>query len=143
MTAYRSRAEHLRYQQYLKGVDPSTCVFCAIKKGDDQLVEETANFKVIHNIFPYSLWDGQSVEDHLMITPKKHTDSLSSMTLKQKGEYVDLVERYEREGYNIYARAPISKIKTIPHQHTHLIKSVGGASRFLLLIRRPYLRIVR
>ena len=138
MSTNRSRKEHLNYRKHLKTADPDICAFCPSNADDRDLIEETKAFRVIRNIFPYSIWDAQSVDDHLLLTPKKHTDSLSGMTSAQKVEYVDLVEKYEKLGYNIYSRAPDSPIKSIPHQHTHLIKNKGQAKRFLLLLRRPY-----
>jgi len=143
MTATRSRKEEKIYKKHLKSTNRNDCAFCIIKKGNRQLVEETNNFKIIKNIFAYSLWDGQKVTDHMMITPKKHTDSLANMQPKEKIEYVDLVEKYEKLGYNIYSRAPSSAIKSIAHQHTHLIKTEGDSKRFIFLLRKPYIRIVR
>jgi len=141
MSAYRSRNEYLKYKRYLEGVGSDHCVFCVIKPGSDQLVKETKHFKVIVNIFPYSLWDGQRVVEHLLVAPKIHTDSLIDLDDKQKAEYVDILQDYEVRGYNIYARAPISSIKTVIHQHTHLIQTEGSARRFLVLLRKPSFRI--
>jgi hypothetical protein len=143
MSATRSRKEEKKYKKHLKHFGVDACAFCPIQKDSDQFIEETAHFKVIKNIFAYSLWDGQSVTDHLMVTLKKHTDNLASMTTKEKVDYVDLIEKYEKLGYNIYARAPTSKIKSISHQHTHLIKTKGNAKRLIFLLRKPYFRIVR
>jgi diadenosine tetraphosphate (Ap4A) HIT family hydrolase len=143
MSATRSRKEQIYYKKYLKTVDKSVCVFCEIKKGSDQLLSVTKHFKVIKNIFPYSIWDGQKVVDHLMVTPKKHTDSIKDMPDSQKVEYVNLIELYEQKGYNIYARAPVSKMKSIVHQHTHLIKTEGAHKKLIVLSTKPYLRIVK
>lgn len=143
MTATRSRKEEIEYKKHLSLADKSRCVFCEIDNKSDQFVRETKSFKVIRNIFAYSIWDNQSVADHLMVVPKKHTDSLSNMGNSQKIEYVDLLEFYEGQEYNIYARAPSSKIKSIVHQHTHLIKPKGYKKKFLLLLRKPYVRLTR
>jgi diadenosine tetraphosphate (Ap4A) HIT family hydrolase len=144
MTATRSRKEENTYKKHLKTTDAKSCPFCAAKKQDRDFYEETKSFKIIKNIFPYSIWDGQTVIDHLMVTPKKHTDNLAGMTNAQKVEYVSIIEKYEKRGYNIYSRAPVSVIKSIAHQHTHLIKTKGAAKRFLFLLRRPfYIRVVR
>lgn len=143
MTATRSKKEEAIYRKHLQKADKTVCAFCAVKDGGDQFVAGTKHFKIIRNIFPYSLWDGQKVDDHLMITPRQHTDSLVDLTPKEKSEYVDLLAQYEKDGYNIYARAPGSAIKSIFHQHTHLIKTSGASRRFVLLIRKPYFRFVR
>lgn len=141
MSTTRSRKEHKLYKRYLKTTDKSVCNFCAIQTGSDQLIEQTEYFKVLQNIFPYSIWDGLSVVDHLMITPIQHTDNLGGMQPDQKTEFVDLVARYEAHGYNIYARTPASKIKSVAHQHTHLIKTEGKPKRLIFLLLKPYFRI--
>lgn len=143
MSVQRSRREYLVYKRYLEGVDKNACIFCDVIKEGKQVSEKTKHFNIIRNIFPYSIWDAQTVDDHLMIVPTKHSDNLSSTTSAEKVEYVDLVSKYEKRGYNIYARAPQSKIKSIPHQHTHLIKTKGDHKKMFFLIYKPYLRIVR
>lgn len=140
MTATRSRKEEVGYKRSLRSTDKTECPFC--KENDSSLIEDGKSFRVIRNIFPYSLWDGQDVEDHLMITPKKHTNSLAGLSSKEKAEYVDLISKYEALGYNLYARAPKSKIKSVVHQHTHLIKNIGETRRFVFLLRKPYIRVV-
>jgi diadenosine tetraphosphate (Ap4A) HIT family hydrolase len=143
MTATRSKKEEASYRRHLKTVDRNVCAFCSVDEDSDQFVEGTKYFKILKNIFPYSLWDGQRVVDHLMITPRQHTDSLDTLSLHEKADYVDLLAKYEKNGYNIYARAPQSAIKSIFHQHTHLIKTAGTPRRFVLLVRKPYFRFVR
>lgn len=143
MAATRSRKEERVYKSYLKTLKREICVFCDITPKSEQYVGGTKNFKVVKNIYPYSFWDGQIVVDHLLITPMLHTDSLTELTDKQKVEYVNLIESYESKGYNIYARAPASLIKSVIHQHTHLIKTQGRPKRFVLLLRKPYIRLLR
>lgn len=142
MTATRSRKQSLKYDAYRARLDDSHCQFCTIKAGDTQLVAETAHFKVVHNLFPYSFWDSQRVVDHLMILPKQHTDTLKDLTPNEAAEFVQLMSDYENQGYNVYARAPSSSVKTVVHQHTHLIKTAGGLRRLVFMLRRPYVRIV-
>ncbi|HEU4913785.1 MAG TPA: hypothetical protein VFT16_00050 [Candidatus Saccharimonadales bacterium] len=139
MTATRSRDEEKRYKSYLRTLPKDICVFCT--GHNEELIEKTASFKVIRNIFGYSIWDGQKVADHLMITPKKHTDTIATFTRTMFAEFHELLSKYEAEGYNIYARAPASAVKSIAHHHTHLIKTEGAPKRFVLLSRKPYLRI--
>lgn len=141
MTAPRSRKESRKYKAYTKQTDPSVCRFCTITPEDDQYVDSTEYFNIIKNAFPYSIWDSQRVVDHLMVTPKVHTDNLGSMSTDARLEYVALLEKYEKQGYNIYARAPTSIIKTIVHQHTHLIKTGGRPMRLLFLLHKPYIRL--
>lgn len=136
MTAQRSRKEEMQYKAHRRQVNSSVCEFCTPLP--DQLVKTTDNFKIIRNKFPYSIWDGQAVSDHLMIVPLVHTDSVANFPDETIKEYFQLLKAYEAEGYNTYARAPQSKIKSVTHQHTHLIKTEGRAKRFVLLIRKPF-----
>lgn len=142
MSAARSRREQLAYRAYRKTVPAGICVFCVIPEGDDQLLEEYTHFRIIKNIYSYSLWDGQRVLDHIMVVPRTHTDRLD-MTDEQKIEFVDILHAYETKGYNVYARAPASSIKTVVHQHTHLIKTGGKSVWFLWLLQKPYIRLIR
>lgn len=142
MTAQRSRKEEKQYSAHRRQVDPSVCEFCTPLP--DQLVKTTDNFKIIRNKFPYSIWDGQTVTNHLMIVPLRHTDTVADFPDTLIKEYFQLLQAYEAEGYNTYSRAPQSKIKSVTHQHTHLIKTQGQAKRFVLLLRKPfYIRLVK
>lgn len=90
------------------------------------------------------MWDGQGVLDHLMIVPKAHTDKLGGLSEQAAIEYLQLIDRYETKGYNLYARAPGSTVKTVVHQHTHLILLDGQDRRFVLALRKPfYIRFSR
>lgn len=139
----RTRKEFLKYRKHRKQKDESVCDFCNISKNSAQFVEQTTNFQVIKNAYPYTVWDSISVTDHLMIIPKRHIENLSDLPNSDKVEFVDLIAKYENKGYNIYARSPHSIVKTIPHQHTHLIKPVGRAKKFLLMMKKPYLTIAK
>jgi diadenosine tetraphosphate (Ap4A) HIT family hydrolase len=141
MTAPRSRKETKLYDKYQTTVDRTTCSFCHLKENGEQVIQETEGFLVVRNLFPYSIWDGQKVVDHLMVVPKKHTDSLSDLGAHSAVEYLGIVGAYEKQGYNVYARAPGSHMKSIAHQHTHLIKPVGPPNKFLFLLRKPYIRV--
>ena len=144
MTAPRTRKQVKAYDHHLKNVEPASkgCAFCAITAKSPIFVSQTKSFKVIHNIFPYSLWDSQPVKDHLMLVPKQHTDTLADLGPAAAQEFVKLISSYESKGYSIYARAPGSVIKTVLHQHTHLIKHHKKPIRGLLYLRKPYIRLV-
>src|SRR3990167_6468788 len=140
MTATRSRKEVKNYRKHRKNMQkPAGCTFCLIDKNSDQFISETKYFKVVRNIFGYSLWDSQRVEDHLMIVPKMHTDRLSKLPKKAGVDFLEILGEYEEKCYNIYARAPSSVIKTVVHQHTHLIKPLGKPRRLIFLLRKPYI----
>ena len=99
------------------------------------------HFKIIKNIFPYDTWDARDVHDHLMITPIMHTESLSALGDDAAVEFVKLVSTYEKQGYDVYARSPYSAIKSVPHQHTHLIKTGGTRHKGVIHIEKPYVSI--
>lgn len=140
MSATRSREEEKRYKAYIKTLPKDICVFC--EGLNEELVESGTFFKVIRNIFGYSIWDGQKVADHLMIVPHMHTDAIANFTDEMILEIHKLIAKYEQDGYNLYARAPLSKIKSVLHQHTHLIKTEGDPKKLIMLSRKPYLRLV-
>lgn len=143
MTATRSRKQVKDYRKHRKNAKkPDGCTFCLIDSQSSQYISETKHFKVIRNIFGYSLWDSQKVADHLMVVPKKHTDSLSKLPKEAAVEFVDIISTYEDKRYNIYARAPASVMKTVVHQHTHLIKPLGKPRRFIFFLRKPYIRFI-
>lgn len=123
MSALRSRKSTAEYKKYLASLLPDgKCQFCDISTDDEQYVSESQYFKIILNRFPYTKWDTQPVEEHLMIVPKQHTDTLKDLSFEESKEYVELISEYEHDGYSIYARPPGSKMKSVNHQHTHLIK---------------------
>jgi diadenosine tetraphosphate (Ap4A) HIT family hydrolase len=72
------------YIKHLKNADVSSCSFCDINKGHDQFIEATKFFKIIRNRFPYTFWDGQGVSDHLMVVPRRHINSLTTLNDKEK-----------------------------------------------------------
>lgn len=142
MTAVRSRKQVIAYRRHQRTLPAGrSCDFCQIDAGYEQFLRETKHFKIIRNIFAYSLWDSTAVRDHLMIVPKQHTDTMADFTTDEAMEYVHLLAEYESQGYNVYARAPQSTIKSVVHQHTHLIKGMGPRKRFILFWRKPYVRV--
>jgi len=116
----------------------SGCDFCALTMEHEHVFTETNHFWIIGNLFPYDLWDDREVAEHLLIVPKQHTESVHTFCAEQKAEYVDIIGEYEVQGYSIYARAPSNKAKTVPHQHTHLIKLRGDAKRIRIHNAKPY-----
>jgi diadenosine tetraphosphate (Ap4A) HIT family hydrolase len=138
MTAQRSTKEEFLYKKYRKDNRYDTCPFCSIRKIDDQFVEDLNSFRVIKNRFPYSMWDGQKVLDHLMIIPKKHTDNLDDINAAEALEFLKLISKYEKLHYSFYGRTPSSETKSVSHQHTHLLKLDNKQHRLIIMIRKPY-----
>ena len=142
MTATRTRKQVKQYNHHRKEVEPADagCAFCDINEDTPHLVEITTYFKLFRNIFPYSVWDNFTVEDHLLLSPKRHTDSLIELPDKADIEFVKIISEYEAKGYNVYARAPGQGMKSIVHQHTHLIKAGRKRVKLLFYLRKPYVR---
>lgn len=125
MSAHRSAQYIKAYQTYLDSIDQdSICPFCNITIDHAQYINETDNFWIIRNRFPYEIWEDQSVLSHLMIIPKAHLLSLKHLSESESKEFILLMADYEHSGYNVYARTAGSKTRSIKHQHTHLIQLV-------------------
>lgn len=48
---------------------------------------------------------------------------------------------YEAKGYNLYARGTGSRLRSVHHQHTHLIKIGSKGARAGFYARKPYINI--
>lgn len=143
----RGRKAELTYRKTQKkegrNKPDAACTFCQINRGHEEFVEEGKYFKVLITLFRYSYWDEQEVEDHMMLVPKMHTESISKLPVAAATEFLEFVGKYEAKGYTIHARAPKSATKSVPHQHTHLIKTKGKRKKFVLYSRKPFLLIMR
>jgi diadenosine tetraphosphate (Ap4A) HIT family hydrolase len=126
---YRTIINEAKYGKHLRATRNSVdCPFCSITSSSKQLISESQHFKVIYNIFPYNKWDYSNVTEHLLLIPKQHTDNLGTLPPAAMQEFVELISKYESIGYDIFARSPHSKSKTVKHQHTHLIKTTKTSS---------------
>jgi diadenosine tetraphosphate (Ap4A) HIT family hydrolase len=140
MTALRSHKHERQYKDYRKR-ETDSCPFCDVTPKSNSYVEETATFLVVRNNFPYTLWEGQGVDMHLMVVPKEHTNTLSDLSDAQSKEYLELLQKYEENGYNLYMRSLDSTTRTVAHHHTHLIKTDNKMRKFLLMLKWPkYIR---
>lgn len=109
-----------------------------MNEGHPQFVRQTKHLKVVRNRTPYSLWDDQTVLDHLMIVPLVHAAKLGDLNDEAASEFIGLMREYEAEGYCMYARALNSSVRSVVHQHTHLMKLDGKKRNFLLMLRKPW-----
>lgn len=135
----RTRKKALLYTKYTKKTDKDVCQFCSFTKNQEHIIEESPYFWVVKNIFPYDVWDSSGVSDHLMLIPKRHVDSLAHFKPTEQQEFTHLLGKYEEQGYSVYARAPSNGLKSIAHQHTHLIAVDSKVKRVILFIRKPHL----
>lgn len=142
MTASRSRTQvkQMKHDNVPENKHRA-CPFCSLENDPHNIVQATKHFWVIPNKYPYSLWDSQKVKSHLLIVPRTHTSKLGSLGAGAGVEFLNLIDKYESHGYNVYARAPGSLLKTVEHQHTHLIQPHGKVRKLVLYLRKPYLRL--
>lgn len=137
---YRSRKTKKKYnpeqaiKRHAKGV--SHCPFC---NNQVEIVKNANYFQVVKNGFPYDYWEFMNVTDHLMVIPKRHILSIAELNDEERSEWVSLIAEYENNGYNIYLREKENTTKSVPHQHTHLIKTSNEQAKLFVYARRPYL----
>lgn len=139
----RSRKKEKQYILYKKSRTNDTCIFCNMKTEANKVVEEYPYFWVIENRFGYEMWDGCGVDEHLMIVPKRHIDSLSEMNDSEKLQYIEVVSQYEGNGYSIYSRANQNNTKSVPHQHTHFIRVDNKRKKYVLYLNKPHIAVYR
>ncbi len=130
-----TQTNEAKNNHYKKHPRHGECQFCNLKPSE--LVGESVDFRVIRNKFPYEVFDLCEVTDHLMVIPKKHTDNLELLSKAEKIELIEILSKYEAEGYNVYFREPKNVIKTMDHHHTHLIK-LGKRISTLEYTKEPY-----
>jgi ATP adenylyltransferase len=138
---FRTRKTTLAYHRTdsyrIANDDVDHCPFCALD--ERKIYEDTKTMRVMANKFPYEFWDGRKVAEHLLLAPKRHVLSLDDLTDDEKVDALHLMAEYESKGYNVYWRSQTNQTRSVPHQHTHLIKLKDGDTHFLMYLRRPYL----
>ena len=146
---YRSARKELSYlKKHRKSAaysnDAAVCVFCSLHKNEPERIRESTNScLVIENLYPYDFWDHHRVTDHLMIVPKRHVQGIHELNSAERNDYWKLLQKYEGQSYNFYARAGSNTTKSVHHQHGHLIKTDTSKNRMLLFLRTPMVRIVK
>lgn len=140
---YRSRKQHKNYRPDTLKKSLQTgleaCPFC--NYGDREVIYSTELFNVFNNNFAYQFWEFMTVIDHLMIVPKRHVESISELNNKERLDMMEIIGRYESNGYNVYAREKNSSMKSVPHQHTHLIKTDNRRARVAFFLKKPYILV--
>jgi diadenosine tetraphosphate (Ap4A) HIT family hydrolase len=133
---YHTRKTRRRYMSFSP---PSDCHFCNPQKYSEQVFKQSTHAFVIPNRTFYDQWELRKVVDHAMIIPKRHVLSLQELNPEERMDIMDLIAEYESNGYNIYARPPKSDTRSVPHQHTHLIKTDNKPGRGLFYWVKPYI----
>lgn len=122
---------------YRKRRDLSSCPFC-LPETLARAVYEGKHIYIVPNLTSYDLWEAQDVEDHLLIIPRRHVQSLSELDEKERLAVMDAAASHEAKGYSIYARGKGFINRSVQHQHTHLIKTSNKQPRILIYMQRPY-----
>jgi diadenosine tetraphosphate (Ap4A) HIT family hydrolase len=130
---YRSRKTSLRYDHS----NPEGCPFCNVIQNKWTVISQTDDFFVVKNHYPYSWWDINKVVEHLLVIPKLHVISLSEMNPAKLTELMKIYASYEKEGFNVYTRAPSNIEKSVKHQHTHLIRTDNKERSLAFYLRKP------
>lgn len=138
---YRSRKVNKQYSPR-KSIEQlrtgkKRCPFCHPE--ESETVYQGNLLRIVINPFPYEFWEFMKVTDHLIIVPTRHVESLHEYTHTERSELIDVIAKYQEQGYNIYARADINTLKSIPHQHTHLLKTSNKQAVLFVYLRKPYL----
>ena len=142
-TIHRHRKGELTYRHHRKVNIQTGCAFCAFKKSDQQVIKSYRNFFEVENIFPYSLWDSSEVVEHIMLVPKRHITSLAELTPEESTQYMKIISQKEKAGYDVFSRGHNSNMKSVPHQHTHLITTTGKKLKSLIYHESPLVTIHR
>lgn len=137
--ATRKKPNEKRYVDYRKSKPVDKCDFCDFDMQNSNVIDEHKYFWIVKNVFGYDIWDNMEVSEHLMIVPKHHIESISKLEQSAVDEYGKIIAKYDGNGYSYYARSADNKSKSVPHQHTHLLKFTGKRKRFLIFIKKPYL----
>ncbi len=134
--AYKPASQKKKLEAGIKA-----CPFCNPKARE--IVEQGKFSYVTKNTYGYQYWEFMGVADHLMIVPKRHVEGLSDLNSAERNEIMDTISRFEAKGYNVYAREKNNPVKSVPHQHTHLLKTDNRLARFAVYFKKPYLLITR
>jgi diadenosine tetraphosphate (Ap4A) HIT family hydrolase len=137
---YRSRKTTKAYnpdsskKKYLSNQLP--CPFCDL---DDRTVyKDDQHSMVISNLHPYEYWDKHNVVEHVLLIPKRHVENLNELRDDEKLEIMSTMAEYEANGYSVYWRSQTNATRTVPHQHTHLIKVDNTRTKLSVYSEKPY-----
>lgn len=140
----RRYSKEKAYISYRAAHHASGCDFCQFETNQlEDIVATSRYFIVVRNMFQYDIWDGCEVQKHLLICPRRHVKSLSEFTDDEKAAYVDLLCHYESQGYSLYARSDLDKNKSVPHQHTHLIRLAPRKVRAMIYLHAPHMLLYK
>jgi len=117
---YRERKVETKHQIQLKKYkEKGICPFCSKGIKDQEIIKEGDCFYVIYNKFPYKLYRGKEIKQHLLLIPKDHVEDTKELSIEK---HVSLIEEWKKmkPDETIY-RKKGDEEKSIPHAHIHLI----------------------
>ncbi len=126
-------------KEYKKHLRPASCPFCNVEELKKRKFIETDHAYIVPNKTSYDLWEARDVKDHLLVLPKRHVLKLSELTANEAADLMKIFAEYEAKGYNVYARGVNSTMRSVPHQHTHLIKTSPKEHHGTVFMRKPYI----
>ena len=138
----RRRKNAIKAKEYAETGDGRPCAFCE-RKHTGAVIETSAHMLVLENILPYDVFEGGVVEQHYMLIPKKHRESLAQFTDSERLDYLRLLAKYEQVGYNSYTRSVTGKTRSVAHYHTHLLYTPSGRVRAFLFWSKPYILLFK
>lgn len=140
-TMYRSRktvkAYHKKGSGRPTGSSEEQCPYCHLD--DRPILVDGSTMRIFPNKFPYEYWDNRGVVEHLLLVPKRHVESVDHLTDVEKAEAINLMADYEAAGYSVYWRNQANTARSVPHQHTHLLKLNNESPNFVFYLKKPYL----
>ncbi len=138
----RTPQKQKEYLKYLSTTDG--CDFC--QTATDPLatiISEMQDFWIIKARFPYQIWDGCPVKEHLLLVPKRHTVSVHELTESEKKAYIDILGEYEYNGYVVYSRSPRAHTKSMVHHHTHFIMLEPHRVQTMVYHKKPHVLLYK
>lgn len=115
------------------------CAFCNFDTDQpDDIIEQTELFTIVACMFSYDVWDSYPITEHLLLVPRRHVLSIHDYTPDEQRAYMELLMKYDKNGYTTYARSHADKTKSVPHQHTHLLKLGETPVRHMYYSRKPH-----
>lgn len=135
----RTQREYRKYQK--TAFRPDGCVLC--DPAHIEILEDFNFFIRLAAKFQYEIWDDHIVSEHYMIVPKAHRHTILEFTPEEKSEYMELLGRFESEGYSFYSRAPGDTTRSVAHFHTHLLRISGSSVEGMLYLRKPHVVLYR
>ena len=103
------------------------CPFCNIDKTKlvNRILDETEYFYITPSL-------GSLTDGYILITTKRHVNSMSELTIEEMEEYKILIKKYREVFKNIYQKYPIvfehgtpnlndNNVSSVIHAHTHVV----------------------